>query len=141
MRRYAADPGVDLLRLFRQMLFSWWIGNGDLHLKNLALLSRDPTRPRLSPAYDLLSTSLVIMNDPLALPVRGKKSDLDRADWLVFADYCGLPRKLAELEIDRLPSGLAPAQQLLGASFLRDEFRAALAASLEARSLQLARSA
>ncbi len=139
VRRFAADPGVDLLRLFRQVLFSWWIGNGDLHLKNLALLSRDPKRPRVSPAYDLLSTSLVIANDPLALPVFGKKSGLDRADWLAFAEYCGLPRKLAEIELDRLPSALASALQLLSATFLRDEFRAVLAALLESRSRLLAR--
>jgi len=39
--RFASEPLLDLLRLYRQFVFTWWVGNGDLHLKNLALL-RDP---------------------------------------------------------------------------------------------------
>ena len=138
VKRFAAEPRIDALRLFRQVLISWWIGNGDLHLKNLALLSRDPLRPKLSPAYDMLSTQLVIAGDPLALPVRGKRANLDRADWLAFAEYNELPPKLAKLELERISSALPAALALVEASFLRAEFRAALADSMTARARTLA---
>ena len=44
VKRYASEPLVELLRLYRQLLFAWWVGNGDLHLKNLALLHGDDGR-------------------------------------------------------------------------------------------------
>lgn len=138
VKRFAAEPRIDALRLFRQFLVSWWIGNGDLHLKNLALLSRDPLRPKLSPAYDMLSTQLVIAGDPLALPVRGKRANLDRADWLAFAEYNELPPKLAKLELERVTNALPAALALVEASFLRADFRAALADSMIARAGTLA---
>lgn len=123
VRQFSAEPGVDMLKLFRQILFSWWIGNGDLHLKNLSLLTSERGRPRLSPAYDLLSTSVVIPEDVLALPVGGKKSNLDRKHWLEFAAYCGLQARLVEREIDALRAACAKADEQLGAGFLRDDLR------------------
>ncbi len=38
----------------RRVVFSVLIGNGDMHLKNGSLLYKNPLRPTLSPAYDLL---------------------------------------------------------------------------------------
>lgn len=138
VRRYAAEPVLDQLNLFRVFLCSWWLGNGDLHLKNLALLSVDRERPRLSPAYDLLCTQLVIANDPQALPVAGKKSRLDRADWLTFAEYCEVPRKLAEIEIENQRTTLEPARALVDACFLSEPFRTALMERLEEHTSRLA---
>jgi serine/threonine-protein kinase HipA len=60
VRRYADEPGVELVRLLRLLAFNWWVGNGDAHLKNFALLAGLDGRHRLSPAYDLLCTRLVI---------------------------------------------------------------------------------
>jgi serine/threonine-protein kinase HipA len=137
VRRYSSEPGVDLLRVFRQVLFSWWIGNGDLHLKNLALLTATPGMPKLSPAYDLLSTGTVIPGDALALPVGGKRSRLDRTDWIAFAEYCGLGARLADREIDGLLAGEAAALELVETSFLDGELRARLGEILEARSRAL----
>jgi serine/threonine-protein kinase HipA len=138
VQRYSSVPGVDLQRLFRQVLFSWWIGNGDLHLKNLALLSRDPGQPRLSPAFDLLSTSVVIPEDTLALPVTGKKSRLDRRDWLELGQYCGLPPRLVNKEIDDLSALLPSALDTVGQSFLPAALRRRYANILEKNSASLA---
>ncbi len=46
----------DLRELVRRVVFNAAIGNGDAHLKNWSLLYDVPTWPRLSPAYDLVST-------------------------------------------------------------------------------------
>ena len=98
LRRHAAEPLIDILKLYRQLVFAWWTGNGDLHLKNLAVLIPSAREVRLSPAYDLLSTQLVIPGDPLALPVSGKKDGLSRQTWLQLATYCGLtPRATARV--------------------------------------------
>ena len=54
--QYATEPAVESLKLFRQMVFCWWTGNGDMHLKNFSLLTGPDGTVRLSPAYDLLCT-------------------------------------------------------------------------------------
>lgn len=110
LHKFASEPGIELAKLFRLLLFSWWIGNGDLHLKNLSVLTRDG-RVILSPAYDLVATHLVIPDDPLALPVGGKRKNLTRRSWREFADYLRLGRRAAERVIDH------PAERL-------DEFEA-----------------
>ena len=52
-----AVPGVDPGRMFDQMLFNWIIGNWDGHARNYSILEPGTTRARLSPAYDLMSSS------------------------------------------------------------------------------------
>ncbi len=48
---------TEALREFtRRLAFNILIGNGDAHLKNWSLIYRDPRRPTLAPAYDLVST-------------------------------------------------------------------------------------
>jgi len=50
---------LDALREFaRRLTFIILIGNGDAHLKNWSLIYKDPRRPTLSPAYDLVSTAI-----------------------------------------------------------------------------------
>ena len=38
LRPLSTDPVADLEILFRRALFAWFIADGDMHLKNLALL-------------------------------------------------------------------------------------------------------
>jgi serine/threonine-protein kinase HipA len=137
VKTYAAEPGVDALRLFRQVLFSWWIGNGDLHLKNLALLSIEPARPKLSPAFDLVSTKIIIPGDTFALPVAGKRDNLRRPAWIRLATYGGLPPKLAEAEMARLRNLRPDALGFVARSFLRDDLKSAYAAVIEERTAMI----
>ncbi|MEA3547403.1 MAG: type II toxin-antitoxin system HipA family toxin [Thermodesulfobacteriota bacterium] len=53
IRRISAQPGNDLERLFRQMVFNALIGNTDDHLKNFCMLYGEHGWS-LSPAFDLL---------------------------------------------------------------------------------------
>ncbi|MFG0319277.1 MAG: type II toxin-antitoxin system HipA family toxin, partial [Planctomycetota bacterium JB042] len=135
VRRYAAEPGVAALRLFRQLLFCWWTGNGDAHLKNLSLLADDEGRYALSPAYDLLSTRLVIEDDPLALPVGGKRAGLTRRSWVELGASARLPNKVVEREIDALRRNLPACESLIERSFLTDAMKAAYRELLRERVL------
>lgn len=122
-------------RLFRQVLFSWWIGNGDLHLKNLSLTRGPEGLVRLTPAYDLVSTELVIEGDDFALTLGGKRSRFKRADWLGFARYAGVQG--AEVELARLCEGEAAARSIIDRSFLPADMKERLAVLLAQRSGQL----
>ena len=102
VRRHAADPGESARRLFLQACFSYWVGNGDLHLKNLSLVGRDDGRYTLSPAYDLVSTRLYGDLD-LALPVRGKQRNVTRRNWIEVAErHAAIPRAEAQVLLDDL---------------------------------------
>lgn len=118
LRKYASEPPIEILKMFRLLVFSWWSGNGDMHLKNFSLQAGLDGLQRLTPAYDLVSTRLVIADDQLALPVSGKKDNFDRADWLRFAEYCQLPTKTAERVLDTQKAALSTALTLLERSFL-----------------------
>jgi serine/threonine-protein kinase HipA len=56
IKHVSSQPGRDLYRLYRQMVFNVMIGNTDDHLKNFLML-HDDTGWRLSPAIDLLHPS------------------------------------------------------------------------------------
>lgn len=138
IRHYSGQPGVDLLKLYRQWVFSWWAGNGDLHLKNLALLSPPAGSPdrlyRLSPAYDLLCTRLVIDDDPMALPMGGRDRRFSRASWIAFARYCDIPLRAAD-RILAHPRRLADhAEQLVQRSYLPEPMKQAYTLLLQERS-------
>jgi serine/threonine-protein kinase HipA len=93
--RYASDPLIESLKLYRRLVFNWWVGNGDLHLKNLALLRGHDGRWSLSPAYDQLNTRLVLPDDLLALPVCGKRDKLTASTWKELAQRMQLGEKAA----------------------------------------------
>lgn len=97
LRKYATEPVVEISRLYRLLLFGWWIANGDMHLKNFSLITTPNSIRMLAPAYDLLCTRLAIPGDDnLAMPVAGRTKGLSRRKWLDFGEYCGLPRRAVE---------------------------------------------
>lgn len=138
VRRYASEPGIATLALFRLLVFGWWTGNGDMHLKNVSLLAGADGRQNLSPAYDLLCTRLVIADDPLALPVDARRDRLDRATWMRFSAYAKLPTAAAARVLDLPGQALAAAEELCQRSYLPDEYKAAYVALLRERAGVLA---
>jgi len=138
VRRFAAEPGVALRDLFRQFLFAWWTGNGDLHLKNLSLWTDAAGQVSLSPAYDLVNTRLFLPDDPLALPIGGHKSGLTVRMWSEFGAHCGLPQRAVARVADELVAALADACALVERSFLVAEQQQAYIKLLNVRGLLLA---
>lgn len=117
VRRYSADPEKSLRRLFLLFLYSYWISNEDLHLKNLALLEDPNGRMILSPAYDLLSTRIYQhLKHAEALPLNGKKEQLSRADFIAFGRSCELPAEESQSIIDQVLSRQKDAESLVNRS-------------------------
>jgi serine/threonine-protein kinase HipA len=120
VRRYAIDAERSARRLFQQILFSYWIGNGDLHLKNLSLVEDERGQYTLSPAYDLVCTA-IYGDRELALPVRGKKRNVTRRNWLDFAEtHAGIPRAEAESLLEELLGRCSAALALVDRSAIHD---------------------
>jgi len=91
LRKHSIYPGLDIIDLFERVVFNFIAGNSDMHLKNYSLIET-PKGMRLSPAYDLLSTVLVIPEDweESALTINGKKSNLKKADFNTLAESMGI---------------------------------------------------
>jgi serine/threonine-protein kinase HipA len=123
LRRYATEPPIEILRWFRLLLVGWWTGNGDMHLKNFSLTATEDGTFRLSPAYDLVCTQLYIDDDPLALPVGGKRSNVSARKWLELATYCGLPAKAARRVFTEIASAESRATALVTRSGLPEDMQ------------------
>lgn len=139
--KYASEPGIEALKLLRLVAFSWWTGNGDLHLKNLSLLRHEDGRFRLSPAYDLVSTRLMIEDDQLALPVGGNRKEVTPRQWLEFAQYCRVPPKAAARAFGGLAKALDVSLGFIQQSLLPENSREALATLLRERAKTLEQAA
>lgn len=137
VKRYASEQLIEVSKLYRLLAFVWWTGNGDMHLKNFSLVASPEGLQRLSPAYDLLCTRLVIEGDQLALPVQGKKDKLTRASWLKLAEYCELKPRPAEGVLDSLASSLDEALGFVERSALPGELKKKYARLLRTRTASL----
>ena len=62
---YSAQKGLDKTELFIRVVFSFVVGNSDMHLKNFSLIETAEASGEyiLSAAYDMLSTNVVIPDD------------------------------------------------------------------------------
>ncbi len=101
----AARP-VALRDIYRQLVFAWLTGNGDVHAKNLSVVRSDGEW-RVSPAYDLPST-LPYLDTTMALTMLGKKSGFSRRKLLEFAAVIGLPPKVASRVLDEVLAATEP---------------------------------
>jgi serine/threonine-protein kinase HipA len=59
IRRYSAQPAVDLRHLVRWVFFNLYVGNNDSHAKNLSIYSVPGQGVTLTPFYDLMCTRLL----------------------------------------------------------------------------------
>lgn len=82
IRQYSSAPLLDIINFWEVVVFSWLTGNADMHLKNFSLF-KPKADYMLTPAYDLLSTSIVMPDDDeeLALTLNGKKKRIRREDF------------------------------------------------------------
>jgi serine/threonine-protein kinase HipA len=94
--QYSNVAKLDLTKYWEQVIFSWIVGNADMHLKNYSLYSPDGRHYQLTPAYDLLSTALVLPEDTeeLALTLCGKKRKLSRQNFISAMTESGLNDKV-----------------------------------------------
>jgi serine/threonine-protein kinase HipA len=122
---HSAQAGLDRVRYLELNLFAWLSGNADMHLKNFSLFAPRPGQWEMSPAYDLVSTALVLPEDreECALTLKGKKSRLNRADWLALAVHLGIPEKVFGRLVERLAGKSPLVTRLCRASFLPERLQ------------------
>jgi serine/threonine-protein kinase HipA len=115
LRPLSTDADADLLLVLRRALFAWLIADGDMHLKNMAVLKiAEPGRGyfsyvRMAALYDAVTTRVFpnLQNDHMALKISGKDERLRRVDFRRFAATAGIPAAAADTAMDELAAALA----------------------------------
>lgn len=119
-------PAIEKVKLFRLTIFNFLIGNEDMHLKNFSLITRD-NKVELSPAYDLLNTTIVVpkSQEEIALPIAGKKRNLSAK---ILIDYFAKERlKLNDTIISQVLNKIYSEwnnwEKIINISFLSNEMK------------------
>lgn len=101
-----AAPAVARARLLEQLAFSYLIGNGDLHAKNVSITAPGGIT-QLSPAYDVICTR-PYGDQSLALEFEGRTKNVKRRDFVRFGARFGVLQKAVEARLDRLVESARP---------------------------------
>ena len=126
-----------MTELYLRLVFSFLVGNSDMHLKNFSLIETEEGSGKyvLSPAYDLLPVNVIMPEDKeqFALAMNGKKTHIRRKDFLVFAQECGITRDSAEKMIAMLASKKEKILAMCQSSLLPEHLKERLASLIEER--------
>lgn len=120
--KYSSVPKLDVINFWEQVLFSWITGNSDMHLKNFSLYSTKSVNYVLTPAYDLLSTKLVLPADSeeLALTLNGKKKKIKKSDFVVAMNSTGLEDKIIENVFNKFDHLQSKWEEFIDVSFIQE---------------------
>ncbi|MBX0332590.1 HipA domain-containing protein [Pontibacter sp. HSC-14F20] len=133
--RYSANPGLDVVNFYEQVLFSFLTGNADMHLKNFSLLHQPGLGPVLAPAYDLVATVLVNPADDedLALTLNGKKKRINRKDFTAALSSSMLSEKQQENMFGKMRRAKPKWLAFIDLSFLSQDLKSAYKNVLQMR--------
>ncbi|MBC7420179.1 MAG: HipA domain-containing protein [Bdellovibrio sp.] len=96
------SPEIEIINLMKLKAFSYLIGNGDLHAKNISLIQQSKTKPiQLTPFYDLVCTALY-GDQKMALLFLGKNENLKRKNFIDFGLLYGVPQVATISMLDKL---------------------------------------
>ena len=132
IRKYTKAAPVEVLKFFRIVVFNYLILNDDAHLKNFSLMNRGDGEYHLTPAYDLINTSLHLYQPRIFALDKGLFREgmlfndthtVDRSDFEEFGRRIGLSARLVKRELDFFATPQPLAQDLIRRSFLSETLK------------------
>lgn len=116
---------LEVIKFYRILLFCYLTGNADMHLKNYSIVKESDGHIKLSPAYDLLSTKLLIPEDKeeTALNINGKKRNLTINDFFAAGNTMKIDEKVQKQILSDLKKKIPDMLSFIGNSFLSDEMK------------------
>lgn len=133
IRENVAAWKVEMERFFELLLFNYIYGNGDAHLKNFSLIYNGQDY-RLSPAYDLMDTSLHLRGDDFALD-GGLSNEIEKSDVMLrtghacrldferFGRLLGIPERRLQRILNRYAQVPPTTSILIAHSFLDNKMK------------------
>jgi serine/threonine-protein kinase HipA len=136
--KFSSRAKLDMTELYMRLVFSYLIGNSDMHLKNLSLIETAEGSGQyvLSLAYDLLPVNVIMPEDKeqFALTMNGKKMNIHKKDFLMLADKCDISRSSAEKMIRKVVSMKPTFITMCNESLLPEDLKERFALLIEERS-------
>ncbi|NQT94440.1 MAG: HipA domain-containing protein [Lentisphaerae bacterium] len=129
LKQYCKAYPVEVEKLFTRIVFNYVFSNGDAHLKNFSLFRSDFGDYVLTPAYDLLCTSLHFPNeartaldlfDSLETESFQQNAFYKRPDFLKLAEIYGMKPDRADKVLQRFDDGRDAAVGLVSCSFMSE---------------------
>jgi len=130
IKKYLPAYRVEMVSYFKLVLFNYLVGNGDAHLKNFSVYQRVTGDYGLTPAYDLLSSSLHLPNESrtaLELFEEYETKSFEANgfyaydDFLAFGERLGLSKKMLENILKTFMGYEKKVLEMLENSFLTQE--------------------
>lgn len=116
--RQMVDPSLlqeSLMQFFCNVALSAAVKNGDAHLKNFSVLydhAGDDAVVRLSPAYDIVTTTAYQPRDLMALEMEGSKAFPKHKRLLQFGRVaCGFTERVIENALQEIADGVSDARK------------------------------
>ena len=123
---FCTFPAIEKVKLFKRLLFSFMMGNEDMHLKNFSLITKNG-KTALSPTYDLINSTIIMSGtkEEMALPIMGTKARFKRFH---FIDYLAKDKMNIQPKIiDKILADINKAKpvwiDLIHHSFLNDDLK------------------
>ena len=149
MERHVSAYAVDVEKFFRIVLYNYLVCNGDAHIKNFSLYCPDQDGVyKLTPAYDLINTSLHTDDARTACDLFAEKEDYESdfyranafygaSDFMEFARRIGIVERRAARFIQDFTAHIPEMDAMLDISFLSDEAKAKYKDSIRDRAKAL----
>lgn len=139
IRQFSDNPGFDIIEFFEIAVFSFLVGNADMHLKNFSLFRSEDDSLSLSPAYNLVATRILLPADieEMALTLNGKKRNFRRSDFEAFAKTLGIGSKVLQNSFHKFTEGFSHAADFIRRSFLDESMQGCYVSLLQARAQRL----
>ncbi|MCK5528173.1 MAG: HipA domain-containing protein [Kiritimatiellae bacterium] len=134
IKKYVPAYMVEIEKFFALVVFNYLFSNGDAHLKNFALLESVSGDYLLSPAYDLINTSIHVRDSDFALSrglfkdsfksaIQRKTNHSGLKDFLEFAQRMNIKSRRADMIIQPFLTRQEKVKELINASFLDSQIK------------------
>ncbi|HOP56569.1 MAG TPA: HipA domain-containing protein [Bacillota bacterium] len=137
IKRFSERSKLDLSELFIRIVFFYITGNSDMHLKNFSLIETEVRSMKyvLSAAYDLLPVKVNMPEDreDFALAMNGKKTNIRKKDFFLFAENIGINKEITQKMIAQLVAKKDMLQSMCMESYLPEHLKTSLYELIENR--------
>lgn len=146
IRKYTAAPSVEILKFFRVVVFNFLICNDDAHLKNFSLIEKASGDFGLSPAYDLINTSIHLYEPRIFALDKGLFKEgmhmtdthtVDGSDFKEFGRRIGLPTRLVERELKKFRAPNKAFDEMVNDMITSNTIRESFVSSFKYRQVML----
>jgi serine/threonine-protein kinase HipA len=101
VKPFLSAEGPSILKILKIFAFSYLLGNGDLHAKNMSLLTQENKLTDISPSYDLLTT-YIYGDFQMATKLDGKDDNIKRGHIVAIGERFGLNKLATERMLTHL---------------------------------------